>query len=315
MKKLRSKAKLVHAKAKDNIMFERSFLGKNVVFVKRIFLFTKLFTKGFFGHYQEVFYAFILPSFLAFVIYLIFAQNYKTPPGGTDPLAKATLIYGLSILPVLTLSITMLGQSIAFWKRSIFIKRIESTPISRVNFITSLLFFYWIVAIFGQLWMLFWNWFILLIFNKLSYANEVYNQISGGWMTLAVILIPLASIPVGIILGGICNSATQAQAIGLTIFFPTIFLSGVAISPSVLDKTAGFRYFTYVIPFKYAVFLNLIAWYGGKLPSSVPNNYFGPYVKPFQEFPYVWIPILVLIAWMFVFLIIARFTFRYEVKN
>ena len=288
-------------KTKVALSFSRSPLARAYVFSTRTVAFFKLFWKNFFGSYQQIFYSFLLPTFLAFIIYLIFRR-------GVTMVDRGTLVFGFALLPVASLSITMLAQALVSWKKSVLVKRISASPVSKFNFIFSILVFYFCVMIVAELWMLFWLWCIVSMFDGVTLANNIYQGISPGWMVISFIVCPLSTLPLGIIIAGRVSSVPAAQAVALSIFFPITFLSGVMITPYILDQSAGFRYFTYVIPFKYCVWLNFVAWYGGQIPGMAQG-----YAA--VEFSHNWEPLVIAIAWGIVLTTIAVFTFRLDTKN
>ena len=148
----------------------------------------------------------------------------------------------------ITLGVQSLSISLVQFRNSSLIKRIGQTPITRKQFIFSIITFNFVLIIIASLVTLFGMYlFQQLGIVKLEHFVQVV-QVEGGktsfvnkaisssiiWSNiqiLNVIVLQLVasffSIALGIWLGTICSTAEKASGLGLTFYFILSFLSGI----------------------------------------------------------------------------------------
>ncbi len=245
-------------------------------YIRRQAVLYRLFFKNYFFTGQGPFFAFILPLFLEVIVYIVFRGAVASGHATTG-----SQIEGLILLPACTTGLISLSVCIGEWKNSILLKRISATPLTKAEFILALLGFFTIVALVGIVWAFFWAYIILLVDKK----DSVMKNINYGWLILSAVLVSSLSISMGILVGGLCSNETTAEAVGLTIYFPLVFMGGIMLPLYLLDKSEGMRIFTYFIPFKYSSFVNSLAWQNGSLEqyNQITHN-----IGNYKEFNALW---------------------------
>lgn len=286
----------------NNINFSKT-TGQKISFgLYSIFQFWKLFLKNLFSSFEGLFFGVALPLFLVAIIYLLF----KGEPGIKDH--QVLLIQGLVLLPAANFGISYLPQQLVSWKRSVFFKRLDASPVSKTFFMVTLVAFYTMVILIAIFVIMLWTWIILALSNGLNGvdgANTAFNKINFGWFVLGALLMSAICLSIGLFIAGLVSQEGTAQAYAFITFLPMAFISGIMLPPFLLDQADALRIITYFLPTKYPVFVNAIAWNGG--PTGFP-----PVLKYSLEFPSIWIPIGGSLGWMVTFITLSRFTFKYS---
>ncbi|AHI58185.1 hypothetical protein P344_04300 [Spiroplasma mirum ATCC 29335] len=123
--------------------------------------------------------------------------------------------------------------------------------------------------------------------------------INWGYFILEVILFIFVSIGIGILIGGggLAKSTGTAQALTLSIYFPSMFLSEIMNPAYVIAEARNiFNDIGYIFPHKYAATITIYGWninanpYIYDNPGDLTNK-----VSLIQamEFPRFYIPIIV----------------------
>ena len=211
---------------------------------------------------------------LVAIIYLIFRKAVKQGP-------DTLVIQGLVLLPAATIGINFLPLKLVNWKKSLFFKLLDASPVPKWQFMLILIIFYTASSFLFVGVVLAWIWFVVAMVHNLSYANNTLEHVHAGWFILGILVTSLISISIGTFLAGILHQETTAQAYSFLIYLPLVFLSGVMFPPFLLDANAGFKDFTYILPLKYGVFINMVAWNNGSTAVAKPLVF---------EFPFGWMP-------------------------
>lgn len=161
------------------------------------------------------------------------------------------------------------------------LRRYRATPLHPVAYLMASVAVYLAIAILGMV--------ILVLTGKLVFGL----RIAGTWVDIlaAFALSAFAFFSVGYLIAGIVPSARVAQAVGMVIFFPMMFLSGAGMPlpllPEVLQKVSDY------IPLSYVVRLIQGLWFGDPWAS-------------------LWVPTLVLVAMLLAGTLLASKLFRWE---
>lgn len=264
-----------------------------------------LFAKSYLKTYQGIFYAFMLPTFLLLIFHFI----KIVPPGGYGD-GPIVVVSSFVLLPALTIGVTSVPNVITEWKESILMKRIDSLPIRKSEFIFSLILFFTFTSILAMLWLVFLI-SMLCIGNSQQLKYGDLQKIDWGLLVLTGILICIVTCSLGVLIGGIMETNELAQAVTLVIFFPSVLLAGIMVpmqvllnqvDPSTTSNGGAMRYIMYFIPFVGCSFMNQIAYAGGNVPDSLSN------VHLFNnQWGYA---VLATLLWSVLFIVIAIFTFK-----
>ncbi|QBQ08030.1 ABC transporter permease [Spiroplasma gladiatoris] len=266
----------------------------------------RLISKSFYKNFRGPIFTYVVPVFFTIIFYYLFSSDLVVN--------KGSAILGYVVLPCLTTIINLSG-SIVEWKNSIFLKRMETTGISRKTFILTIWLFYFLVGFSGVC--------LELIIGLIIGGNDVielYKNMNWGFFILAVSLICLMSIGLATLLGGNLNDEGANQGIALMIYFLCIFFSGVMLDPRLYESTTALRIFTYFIPLKYPVFLLLFSqysdgdWKNAGFNNGIWDNRQNP--EPlYQNFTSTWQPIVGAILIIGLLFLISTLTFKWHRKN
>ncbi len=97
-----------------------------------------------------------------------------------------------------------------------------------------------------------------MIVGWLLYRVRFEGQVIG--VILAVVFCGLAMFSIGYLIAGLARGARTAQVIGMVIFYPMMFLSGVAIPLEVMPETI--RRISDFLPLTYVARLLRGLWFG-----------------------------------------------------
>ncbi|AKU80038.1 ABC transporter permease [Spiroplasma turonicum] len=292
---------------KNNKNTERISFQKDFSFKQSFLISTQLFKligKSFYKNVRGPLFTYVVPLFFTTLFYFLFSKENSTNKGST--------ILGYLALPCLT-TITSLSSSIVEWKNSIFLKRVDTTGISKKNFVFSLWLFYFLVG---------WSGVIIEILAGMIIGGkdviELYKDMNWGIFILAISLIALMAIGIATLIGGNVKDSGASEGIAMIIYFTCIFFSGVMLDPRLYESVEGVRIFSYLIPLKYPVALLLYSQYnsidwnkaGFNIGSWVDNGD----VK-YENFTSTWQPLLGAILIIVLLFIISSLTFKWNNKK
>ncbi len=196
-------------------------------------------------------------------------------PGG---MAIMTMSAGVIIAPL----------QISEFKKSVLLKRIGATPISAMDFIMTIIGFYFILMIVQILWMLMWTYLIYGWFNTAKYGitggidqplkNIIFNTHDikipingsivndpainfGQWFITEIFAILLA-LSIGLIIVAVSGSSTNILTVSLPIFLISMILSGQLFSIAAISRYSFLVDISYISPVRYSTGLINTAWSG-----------------------------------------------------
>ncbi len=223
-----------------------------------------LFAKNYFKSFGGPFFTFGLPLFFLILFYFtvgpLTKQAYNTDVKGHD------IVGGYILLSSLTCGFNFLANRITEWKKSIFLKRLDTTPLTKWEFLFAIISFYFFICILGTIWMLLWA----IIINP----NQIHNwglYTNFSYVVLGLFLNIIIAISFALLIGGISKSSSMTEGIVTLIYFPSIFLTGFVLPISLLstspDSQTVINAIGYFIPFKYSVTLFMHGWWYYHDPS------------------------------------------------
>jgi ABC-2 type transport system permease protein len=161
------------------------------------------------------------------------------------------------------------------------LRRYRATPLRPAVYLLASVAVYLMIALLGMA--------ILVVTGKLVFGL----RIAGSWLNVlaAITLSALSFYSLGYLIASLVPTARAAQAVGMVIFFPMMFLSGAGMPlqllPESLRKVSDF------LPLSYVVRLIQGLWFG-------------------ELWRDLWLPVLVLVGVMFMATAAAAKTFRWE---
>lgn len=264
-------------------------------------------TKSFIKTSKGFIYTFILPLVFMTMFKFIF-QSMVFVPGDDNMNEKIKQINLLSytLLPFATMFV-LCSTSIVEWKNSVFLKRIDNSGISKLSFIFTLWFFYLLISITGFLLMLVFS----LVLGLTNYV-KAFENMNWSYIILGILLLSLTAISLATLIGGVNNNVGVIQGVVLGIFFISIFMSGMLLSPAMFEKSDVTRYITYFIPFKHAMFVVLYGAFGAGSMTDYNAIYNHANYARGYDYTQVWQPIIIATILIVVCLLISLKTFKWS---
>jgi ABC-2 type transport system permease protein len=161
------------------------------------------------------------------------------------------------------------------------LRRYRATPMHPAAYLVASLAVYLTIALLGM--------GILVVTGKLVFGL----RIAGSWVNVlaAITISALAFYSLGYLIASLVPTARVAQAVGMVIFFPMMFLSGAGMPLQLLPE--GLRKVSDFLPLSYAVRLIQGLWFGDAWSN-------------------LWLPTMVLISMLVITAAAAARYFRWE---
>ncbi|MGL4951931.1 MAG: ATP-binding cassette domain-containing protein, partial [Mycoplasma sp.] len=176
---------------------------------------------------------------------------------------------GFLIVPVLTILLVFMPQTIFEFKNSSILKRIGSTPVKPYIFLLSIALFNFIIVItavlflFGASFAVFADELMLTDnINTMSYLDVVTK---GNWgdFIYTLILTILTTTSIGIFVASISKSTLFIQSIGISILLVVFFVGPVALPINIVASNQIVKSLGYIIPLKYPISMSIEAFTSG----------------------------------------------------
>lgn len=298
----------------SNNKYKKSFKNNNEkILINKMRIYRQLyslFLKNFFKTFSGPFYSFVLPLFFLILFYFTLDLNKgtKIETHGHEVIGGFILLAGVSS------GFNFLSNRICEWKQSVFLKRLDTTPLKKLEFLFAIVTFYLFICTLSILWMLIWS----LIINPKYQIENFKNYTNFGYLTLGAILCILISISLAIFIGGFSKSIAMGQGITLLVYFPSIFLSGMAVPIYVITNNGTnsvVNIMGYFIPLKYALSLFMYGWFNDVSSLNFPPSFHNPYIFSYDNygFNYWWEALLGGIGYIFLLLALSLKTFKWTI--
>ncbi|NJN55068.1 MAG: ABC transporter permease [Anaerolineae bacterium] len=209
---------------------------------------------------------------------LIFGNEAEAFLGGYGQVDLSTPGYmGMIIGTIGMLSIPI---SIATYRENGVLRRLRATPVQSHSILWSQVAAQTIIALLGV---------ALLVLTGLLLFD--LRMPSGGdvMMLPAILLSAFSFFAIGFVLAGLMPTPRTAQAVGMALFFPMLFLSGAAMPRMIMPE--GLQQFAKILPLTQVVILLEDLWFKGTWNLTA---------------------VTVITAVLILGLIVSRFTFRWE---
>ncbi len=224
-----------------------------------------------------VFFTLAFPLMLLFIFGSIYGNEPSDYLGGHGSIDIS--VPGYIGMIIGTIGMLSLPIALSTYREQGILRRLQATPLPSSIILWSQVAVNVIMTLFGAS--------MLVIAGFVVYDLSV-PQASFG-LLLAVILSGFSFLAVGFVLAGVLPTARSAQAVGMALFYPMLFLSGAAMPRQVMPE--GVQKFSELLPLTHVVKLLEGLWLDG-----------------------VWnlTSLAVVVGLLMVCLVISRRTFRWE---
>lgn len=194
------------------------------------------------------FFTFAFPLIILFVFGSIFGNEPVEEFGGKGTVDLS--VPGYIGMLIGTLGMIGLPISLATYREQGILRRFRATPLQPTVVLGAQVLVNLIMLIVGVI--------LLIVVGRLVYNLQLPNSIF--LVILAAIIGGVSFFAIGFVLAGLLSTPRTAQAVGMAIFFPMLFLAGGAIPreimPAAVQRVGDFLPLTHVI--------NLIkdVWFG-----------------------------------------------------
>lgn len=224
-----------------------------------------------------VFFTLAFPLMLLFIFGSIYGNEPSDYLGGHGSIDIS--VPGYIGMIIGTIGMLSLPIALSTYREQGILRRLQATPLPSSIILWSQVAVNVIMTLFGAS--------MLVVAGFVVYDLSV-PQASFG-LLLAVILSGFSFLAVGFVLAGMLPTARSAQAVGMALFYPMLFLSGAAMPRQVMPE--GVQKFSELLPLTHVVKLLEGLWLDG-----------------------VWnlTSLAVVVGLLMVCLVISRRTFRWE---
>ncbi|WP_338984269.1 hypothetical protein [Spiroplasma endosymbiont of Diplazon laetatorius] len=242
---------------------QNSFIKFNKNFLNNFLLISGSVLKNF----RTYVYLFFIPIF--------FLAVYSWFTGGNQANFRVPKLFLFMLIPTYSI-IFLVNISISEWKNSVFLKRIHSAGVSKLEFLIAIWAFNLIAGLisFGIGILSIYLLGILYFKPGEESISSLFNLITfGEWMGIlyAVFLNIFISIAIGTIISGLIKSVALSQSISIIVVGVCIVFSDNLLPIELMSLNKGLLIFSYFIPQKHSVWVGLIVSSAHKLDWIVEN--------------------------------------------
>ena len=161
------------------------------------------------------------------------------------------------------------------------LRRYRATPLHPVAYLIATIAVYLVIALLGMV--------LLVLTGKLVFGLRM----AGSWVSIlaAFILSAFSFFSVGYLIASVVPTSRMAQAVGMVIFFPMMFLSGAGLPLQLLPE--GLQKVSDFLPMSYVVRLIQGLWFGNSWAD-------------------LWVPALILVGILAGGTVLSSRMFRWE---
>lgn len=195
---------------------------------------------------EALFFTFIFPVFFLFLTMEVFIAG--DVPG---EIVINYIVPSLMVLVIAGTAINSVPQTIVHYRKIKFLKRLKGSPVASITILGSLALADFIVTVLGVV--------LLIIVAVLVYSASLVGSFTSFLAGFALTFVSLAAI--FLFIPAIARSPRSAGAMGMFIYFPVMFFSGVLIPVDMLPDWIV-RYISPYLPVTHAVELMQGLWLG-----------------------------------------------------
>ncbi|MCL0058012.1 ABC transporter permease [Dehalococcoidales bacterium] len=226
---------------------------------------------------EALFFTFIVPVFFLFLIMEVFI-----PGDAPKEIVINYVAPSLMVLIIASTAIYGVPQTIVHYRKIKFLKRLKGSPVTPLTILGSLALADFIVTVLGIA--------LLAVVAVLVYDASLAGSLISFLAGFVLAFLSLAAI--FLFIPAVARSPRAASAIGMFIFFPVMFFSGVFVPLDMLPDWIV-RYISPYLPVTYAVELMQGLWLGTPLGDLTRE-------------------VFILLGILCLGLVIAALTFRWE---
>ncbi|WP_342259228.1 hypothetical protein [Spiroplasma endosymbiont of Dioctria linearis] len=189
---------------------------------------------------------------------------------------KPTKLFLFMMIPTYSI-VFLVNISISEWKNSVFLKRVHSAGISKMEFLLSIWAFNFLAGIVA-----FIVGFFTIEILGLLYVKPVDESIASSfglisfseWLGIlfAISLNILISIAIGTIISGLIKSVALSQSLTIIIIILCIVFSDNLLPIDLMAINKGVVIFSYLFPQKHSVWIGLISSSAKNLSWIIENS-------------------------------------------
>lgn len=204
------------------------------------------------------FFTLVFPSLLLVLFGLIF---------GNEPMTSWGVQAGYIDMQVPALAAIILGSvglmgipiATATARETRVLRRLRATPVSALTLIAADVLVNFAMSLAGMA--------VLIVLGKLAFGL----RFSGSWPLVVVVFTfaACAFFALGYLVASLAQTARAAQAIGMVLFFPLMFLSGAAMPRQIMPENV--RRVADFLPMTHVVELLQTVWQGQALTDRLPQ--------------------------------------------
>lgn len=201
------------------------------------------------------------------------------------------IIPGIFAVPVLSVFLIFMPQSIFEFKNSSLLKRIGATPVKPYVFLLAISLYNLIIVLVS--WVLTFLFAFAVFHDSLGLAKEIKIYSSDGviikklidptFMAIishgdwggffySFIILSILTMSIGLFISSIAKSTLFIQSVGIGILLVALFVGPVCLPVAMVGKVNIIKYFGYLLPLKYSIATMQEALSGG-IEQSLNNFY------------------------------------------
>lgn len=194
------------------------------------------------------------------ILLLVFGSIFGNRAGeGTDVGFVDAMTPGYVALIVATSSLLSLSTHLATYREQGILRRLGVTPLRPGAVLLAHVVVVFFMATIGMA--------VLVTVGKAVFSLRCRGSVPG--IAFAFVFSCVCLCALGVVLAAVAPSARTAQAIGMAVFYPMIFLSGAALPRELLPD--GVQRVAVVLPLTHVVTLLQASWMGEAWTAHVPS--------------------------------------------
>lgn len=195
-----------------------------------------------------VFFTLVFPLLLLFLFGTIYGNEPTPFLGGRGNVDNS--VPGYIGMIIATIALTGLPVALGEYRDQGILRRLQATPLSSTAVLGAQVSTYIVLALFGTV--------LVVLSGMVVYGLAVPSAPFA--VLLAIILCCISFFSLGFLLAGVMPTANAAQAAGMALFFPMLFLSGAGLPQEILPESLV--NFSQFLPLTHVVNLLKGLWFG-----------------------------------------------------
>jgi ABC-2 type transport system permease protein len=174
----------------------------------------------------SLFWVLAFPSLLLLGIGLIPAYRQADPGLGGDRVIDV-YVPSVVLVALITASVLSMPGTLTTYRERGILRRMRTTPARPAHLLIAQLVLHAVAAMLGAV--------LAVVVGRVVWAVALPEQLLAYGITL--LLATLAGLATGAVITALARTAKAAQAIGLAVFFPSMFAAGIYVPLQVLPDT------------------------------------------------------------------------------